>query len=441
MAKAQRQRFSQRTLDAIDPPASGTKVVYDEKHHDLCVHVSPGGRKTFYFYAWSAEQGKPIRVKLGVYRRDPDSGVSMTPTQARTRATEVRGELNKGNDPAAERSKRRREIKLGNTFADVFNAFKASPSVRTKRNRSAKTLATYQSQYDLYLDKKWGGKLVADITPEHVKRLHADITAGRLTNPDPSGRKLRGGAYQANRVLALVSAVLEFARRQELVKTNAADAVDKNAEEPRNQHLTADEAKKFFDAIERAYKAARQSKRYGGAEDAHRVAILDAIMFALYTGQRRSNVLGLRWADVDTKAKTLRISAAEFKGRRDHYASIPPQALAILERRQGGDSPFVFASKRSTTGHVTEPKATLNAVLKDAGIASRRFHDLRHTAGTWLSHGGVDLYRVAQQLGHRSLTTTQRYAAANVKSLHDPVAEAMEALSATAKPESSDGGD
>ena len=62
-----------------------------------------------------------------------------------------------------------------------------------------------------------------------------------------------------------------------------------------------------------------------------------------------------------------------------------------------------------TDKNLTTVKGSFTSALERAGIRNFRFHDLRHTAASWLVQGGASLYSVQKILGHSSIRTTQRY--------------------------------
>ena len=70
------------------------------------------------------------------------------------------------------------------------------------------------------------------------------------------------------------------------------------------------------------------------------------------------------------------------------------------------DSLYVFPSKR-TDKNITHAKRSFATALKNAGIENFRFHDLRHTAASWMVQSGVDLYSVQKILGRSSIRSTQ----------------------------------
>jgi len=66
-------------------------------------------------------------------------------------------------------------------------------------------------------------------------------------------------------------------------------------------------------------------------------------------------------------------------------------------------------------------KSRFNEAVKDSGIEKFRFHDLRHSFATRLAQSGVDIYKISKLLGHKDVTTTQRYAHHYPESLRSSV--------------------
>jgi integrase len=125
---------------------------------------------------------------------------------------------------------------------------------------------------------------------------------------------------------------------------------------------------------------------------------------AAFTGMRRGELLGLKWADVDmagrrvylreTKNGSLRVLALN---------ELAAQVLASLPQGAPGDVVLSGVDAQKLSVYTRRLFAGL-------GIADASFHSLRHTAASWLVMQGVDLYAVGQLLGHRTPRMMQRYA-------------------------------
>ena len=130
----------------------------------------------------------------------------------------------------------------------------------------------------------------------------------------------------------------------------------------------------------------------------------------------------LRWRDVDFAGRKLIVRRAlsgdtevrSTKSRRAREVPLPDQAAAaldLLSRRDEftGPDDYVFASR---LGRHLDPSALrrrFERARDAAGLDPLRFHDLRHTYGSLLVAGGVDLASVKAAMGHSRITTTERY--------------------------------
>src|SRR5262249_56500187 len=117
------------------------------------------------------------------------------------------------------------------------------------------------------------------------------------------------------------------------------------------------------------------------------------------TGQRREEIGGLRWSEVDPDRGLIILPSERTKNRRQHEVPLSRQALAILERqpqRKGRD--YIFGIGEAGFSGWSNCKARLNrAILAKRRAAGRRakplpswpLHDLRRTAATGLAGLGV----------------------------------------------------
>jgi integrase len=142
---------------------------------------------------------------------------------------------------------------------------------------------------------------------------------------------------------------------------------------------------------------------------AHSQDLYTIIVLALSTGARRNEIMGLTWADVDLKSGLVTFTKTKNGDRRT--VPITGHALELVkdiasQRRFKND--FLFPGRR--TGKPMAIENIFQAALSRAGIENFRFHDLRHSAASYLVMAGVDMRTVAEILGHRDLKMTHRYA-------------------------------
>jgi len=143
------------------------------------------------------------------------------------------------------------------------------------------------------------------------------------------------------------------------------------------------------------------------------------LIAALLTGMRRGELLAMRWDWVDFKRRIISIPPESTKTNKGRHVPISDDLMSVLNRRRKECEEGVpHVLLQGTHWWIWDTFRT--AVLK-AELDGLRFHDLRHTAASWMVQAGVDLYRVAQILGHRSYQMTMRYAHLQPRHLQDAV--------------------
>ena len=131
-----------------------------------------------------------------------------------------------------------------------------------------------------------------------------------------------------------------------------------------------------------------------------------AFLFSCLTGLRRSDVLRLKWGDIHKQDGYTRIIFTQKKTGGLEYLDISAQASELLgERGKPNENVFTDIHSPSCTN-----EAIKRWVLR-AGINKEiTFHCSRHTFAVMMLDLGTDIYTVSKLLGHRELSTTQRYA-------------------------------
>ena len=128
---------------------------------------------------------------------------------------------------------------------------------------------------------------------------------------------------------------------------------------------------------------------------------------AVATGMRRGEILGLRWLDVDFKGGRIMLPQTKNgDGRIVYLNTLAQQARAVVPR--GKISQPTSSSPVNPQHRRMSPSRFLRA-CRSVNISDFRFHDLRHTAASWMRMKGADIHTVALILGHKDLRMAARY--------------------------------
>lgn len=133
------------------------------------------------------------------------------------------------------------------------------------------------------------------------------------------------------------------------------------------------------------------------------------VVLALSTGMRQGEIMGLTWSAVNFKLR--RITLYETKNGEIRVVPIAGHALDLLKehakiRLIDTDLLFPGKVKRDKPQDLRAPWIT---ALKKAEIEDFRFHDLRHSAASYLAMNGASLAEIAETLGHKTLQMVKRY--------------------------------
>ena len=235
-----------------------------------------------------------------------------------------------------------------------------------------------RSVLDRQLLPAFGSKRLDRIAPAHISRWF-----DRFSRTAPGN---------ANHALDLLTQIVNFAIERDHLDTNPARSVQRNRRQALTRFLSREE-------IARLHRVLDGQTRNSRCEQA------DIIRLLLLTGCRRSEILRLRWSEVDRD----RLARADGKtGPR--IVPLNTQARRILERRPHGGSPFVFPSPRDPARPRSRNLAFWYRARREAGIEDVRLHDLRHTHASHAVLNGVPVPVVSRLLGHSDVRTTLRYA-------------------------------
>jgi len=224
------------------------------------------------------------------------------------------------------------------------------------------------------LKKYFGNKCLHEITPKDIEQYRAD----RIKEVSKS---------TVNRALNCLSSLY-----------NRAIEWGKAAENPMSKI--------------KLYKVPEKRTRYLEREEIDKLLahccehLKPIVIVALHTGMRKSEILGLKWHDIDIKRNTIHLYDTKNGEKREVPMNEVVQKTVIGVFKNPG-SQYVFCNKDSKPyGNVRKSFFT---ALKKADIINFRFHDLRHTFASQLVMSGVDLNTVRELLGHKSIEMTLRY--------------------------------
>ena len=138
------------------------------------------------------------------------------------------------------------------------------------------------------------------------------------------------------------------------------------------------------------------------------------LITALHTGMRKGEILNLKWADVDFKRRCITVQKSKNGTKRTiPMSNTLYNTLYNMKIRDISGRVFPI-SDRSL-------RAAFSKTIEKAKIEDFRIHDLRHTFATRLVQAGVDLYKVKELLGHKTIAMTMRYAHHYPESLRSSV--------------------
>ncbi len=130
------------------------------------------------------------------------------------------------------------------------------------------------------------------------------------------------------------------------------------------------------------------------------------VIVAINTGMRKSEILKLKWHDIDFR----RDIAYLYNTKNGEKREVPMNAevkTSLIKVRKHPQSPYIFCNKVGKS--FGDIKKSFLTALTNSGIINFHFHDLRHTFASHLVMSGVDLNTVRELLGHKSIQMTLRY--------------------------------
>jgi integrase len=353
-------KLTLRTAVALKLPRGKTDhIEFDDEIPGFGLRLREGGSRTWiYQYQLGSKQRRIVIGKAG----------ALKPEKARELAGDLHATVRLGGDPAATKA-----------------AGKANAAL------SLKAIADrYLARQKLRLRPRSYVEVERHIL-KHAKQLHGmpiaaidqRTWAARLGEVADSK-----GLVTANRTRASLSALYGWAMKEGLVAANPIALTNKHAEEERERTLSDSE-------LVAVWQACRE-------DDYGRI-----IRILLLTGQRLSEISGLRWPEVSLEKRLIELPGSRTKNKRAHQIPISDAVAAILmaqPRTEGRDLVFGYGENRPFSGWTAAKEKLDERIAEATGkpLPHWTVHDLRRTAATRMADLGVLPHVVEAVLNHVS---------------------------------------
>ena len=357
-------KLTKRVIEAAEP-APRDQYLWDAEVKGFGLKVTPAGRKVFVFqYRMGGRAARTERCTIGEYKSP------YTVDGARSAAVRLLAEVKAGRNPAD--AKRRSDSGRSRLFGELAAEFierHAKPNTRDWRKTE------YLLRRDVY--PFWAARPVREITRPDVIEL-VDRVADR------------GARIHANRVLAAVRVLFNWAlSRGEIEASPAAGVKAPGAETARERVLSEDELRAVWHAA-----------------DAAAYPFGPFFKLLILMAQRRDEVAGMRWSEIDEARALWTIPAERAKNGRAHEVPLSAPALDILRaipRLDGCDLVFTTNGRAAISGF-SKAKARLDRA-SGVGLSDRdewRIHDIRRSVTTFMAEMGIAPHVVDKLLNHVS---------------------------------------
>jgi integrase len=301
---------------------------------------------------------------------------------ARTKARDVLKDARLGADPQADRKTRMAEA-AALTVAGLVTQYLAALHAGTVTSKRLK-------------GRSAGTGHLADVE-RHLNRFAKEVgnmPAGAIGRGDVV-RVLTPYASQPSvhrRMHGAINRLYAWARRHELVTNSPADDIDTTSPPSRERVLTLVELAGIWNVAEQLDPLYR-----------------DVIHLMILTGQRRNEIAGMRWSEIDLATGLWTLPTGRTKARRQHVIPLPAAAVEILEARQRtvpGDLVLPTIGRDGKTIALVSGWNWLKRELdRKLTIAPWHLHDFRRSIVTHLAERGIDIALLDSMLNHAASVT------------------------------------
>ena len=306
-------KLTDAAVQRLKAPPGGRVDYFDAAYPGLALRVTgavdqrPERRTWTLFYRFGGKQRR-LTFEPGY----PALGLA----EARDTANKAKLAIQAGVDPGAAKAEAKAEAaRTPDTIADVVEVFIRRDLEGKKR--APRYIAETRRIFDNHVLPRWADRAIATITRRDViELLDAVMDSGTVRKGDDGKRKLPGGPIIANRVLAAVRAMFNWAPRRGIIEATPAALVERPGEETRRDRtLKTEEIRVLWPGF------GALGYPFG-----------PFFQMALVTGQRRDEVARMRWADIDIGEQLWVLPAEATKASRMHAVPLSPLSIRAARR-------------------------------------------------------------------------------------------------------------
>ena len=275
------------------------------------------------------------------------------------------------------------------TAAEMIDRFVAE--VLPNRPKQRRALVSHLNWWRAEI----GAYVLSELTPSVLSSARDKLSKGRTVR----GRKRAPATVL--RILASLSAVLKVAERDwQWIEGSPLAKISKPvAARGRVRFLSDDERARLL-------KACEQSQH---------LYLYTIVIIALSTGMRLGEIMSLRWELMDVRPSLVVGHAQLLETKNGDRRGVPIAGAALasiraLAAREGKTTGLLFPSQRLTTESPMDIRRPWEIAVATAKLKDFRFHDLRHSAASYLAMNGATASEIAAVLGHKTLAMVKRYA-------------------------------
>ena len=321
--------------------------------------------------------GKPqYRVKIRLKGAAPQSATFIRKSDANRWAQSTEAAIRDGRYFSTSEARKR-------TLTELLDKYEKKVVPLKKNQQTQKGMIAWWK-------KQLGSRTLAEITPAVIAdsrdKLEEEITA-RGTSRSPA---------TVSKYLRVLSHAFNVAIKDwEWTSFNPVKNVTK-PKEPRGRVRYLDDQERHA-----LLEACRSSSSH---------SLYPIVLLAITTGMRLGEIRSLRWGDINFKENSILLHQTKNDERRNVPLVNPARSeLKKLAKVRQIKSDLVFPSKINPDQPIDIRKPWESA-RKHSGVQDFRFHDLRHTAASYLAMSGASLLEIANILGHKNLQMVKRYA-------------------------------